>query len=293
MEPSTFISEFNRVLRRLDPINLEALRSREPACIRALVACRKNSRADVRNALEPYANRQITEDAEWVYDDFLLFAFLCAVIQFGEFKGTVEKLAAFRRRSEQGRKFTFLQDAERIAQSAAFAPNSMFTVVVADFLEKTVTDSGALRAAHREAVQANHDGRITAFEDTIARRCQEVVAEMSIDSSMSSSIVARHLWQRCRAVATIVYWLAIAAIAAGTAWLVWLYFFGSDKSSNWAEKMIAVGASGVLAWAYGGRRKGSTGLAYAFVWLLAGSKGRTAMIALNDGVSTKKSAEGS
>jgi len=280
MEPSPFIFEFNRVLRGLDPKDVRTLRSREPACIQALVACRKRAQSDARAALAQYASRPIAEDAEWIYDDFLLFAFLCVLVQFGDFRETIEKLVSFRRRSEQGRKLTFLQDAERIAQSDAFTVNSMFTVVIADLLEKPVSDSTVLCEAHRNAVRSAHTGRVTVFEQTIASRCQEVVAELSINSSMSSSVLARNLWRRCCFTAGAIYWFLLVVVAAATGWIYWLYFFGGDQSSSWAEKIIAVGATGLVFLIWASRKKVCATIAYTFIWILAGSSSRKAMQAL-------------
>lgn len=277
MEPSPFIFEFNRVLRGLDPTDVRPLRSREPACINALVACRKHSQSESRAALAQYASRPIAEDAEWIYDDFLLFAFLCVLVQFGDFRETIEKLVSFRRRSEQSRKQTFLQDAERIAQSNDFTANSMFTVVLADFLEKPVSDSTVLREAHRDAVQSAHNGRITAFEQAVASRCQEVIAELSINSSMSSSVIARNLWRRCYFTAGAIYVLLFAIVAAATGWTYWLYFFGGDQSSSWAEKIIAVGATGLVFLVWAGRKKVCATIAFSFIWILAGASSRKAM----------------
>lgn len=280
MEPSPFIGEFNRVLRGLDPTDMRFLRSREPSCIQALVACRKRCRSDAQSALEQYASRQIAEDAEWIYDDFLLFAFLCVLIQFGDFRDTVGKIVSFRRRSEQSRKLTFIQDAERIAQSNAFTANSMFAVVIADLLEKPVSDPAVLREAHRDAVQSAHNGRVTAFERTIASRCQEVVAELSINSSMSSSVIARNLWRRCCFTAAAIYWLLFTVVAVATGWIYWLYFFGGSRSSSWAEKVVAVGATGLAFLIWAGRKKGCANIAFTFIWILAGSSSRRAMQSL-------------
>ncbi len=280
MEPSPFISEFNRVLRGLDASDIGSLRSREPDCILALLACARNSRKDACEALSPYSNRKISDEAEWVHDDFLLFAFLCVLVRFGDFRETVEKLVSFRRRCEQSRKLTFLQDAERIAQSDQFTATSMFTVVIADLLERPVNDPAVLRQAHQEAVQSMHGQRINAFEEVIASRCQEVVAELSINSEMSSSVVARNLWKRCRFAAAAIYSSCLAVVAMATVWLVWLYFFGSEESSTWAEKLIAVGATGLVFLVWASRQRVRVAIAHFFVRVLTGAAGCRAMCSL-------------
>lgn len=290
MEPSPFIKEFNRVLRGLDPRELRSLRSREPDCILALLACVRNSRKDASDALSPYANRKIYDEAEWVHDDFLLFAFLCVLIRFGDFKETVGKLVSFRRRCEQSRKLTFLQDAERIVQSEKFVATSMFTVVIADLLERPVTDPAVLRHANQEAVQSAHSERVNAFEELISARCTEVIAELSINSEMSSSVVARNLWKSCRFAAAAIYVACLVVVAMATVCLVWLYFFGSEESSTWAEKLIAVGATGLvfLVWASGERVRAA--IAHFFVWAITGSTGYRAMRSLVGGNNKSSSA---
>ena len=80
MSTQPFIADFNRVLRGLSPRHLESLKLRELVCIRAIDASRRNCQRDAVAALEIYAKRQITDDAEWVYDDFLLFGFVCVMI---------------------------------------------------------------------------------------------------------------------------------------------------------------------------------------------------------------------
>jgi hypothetical protein len=287
MESSPFISEFNRVLRGLNPNDVRSLRSREPDCILALQACIRNSRKDAYDALSLYTNRKISDEAEWVHDDFLLFAFLCVLIRFGEFRETVEKLVSFRRRCEQSRKLTFLQDAERIAQSEQLVATSMFTVVIADLLERPISDPAVLRHAHQEAVQSALNERVNAFEELIAARCKEVIAELSINSEMSSSVVARNLWKACRFAAAAIYSSCLAVVAIITGWVSWLYFFGSEESSTWAEKLIAVGATGLVFLVWASRERVRVAIAHFFVWAITGAAGYRAMRSLVGGQSEK------
>ena len=148
------------------------------------------------------------------------------------FTEAVAKVVAFRRQHEQGKDVAFLQEAERMASSRALLSSSMYSVVIADLLERQLGDVADVRAAHREATRVRHNGRAMAFEDAIAARCQEVVAELSIVSAMLSSVVARHLWRRCRLVALTLHALLLAIVASGCCWLLWLYFFGDERSSS-------------------------------------------------------------
>ena len=281
MSGSTFISEFNRAIRGLDALDISSLRHRELSCIEALQACNNSSRTRAKSALDPYEKRQQTEDADWVYDDFLLFSLLCCFVKFGEFEEMLRRLVSLRRRNEQGKRFTFIQDAERVLQERTFSAHSMFTVVISDLLEIEVTDSSVIRSAHAEAAQMPLETQVTIFEEAIGERCKEIIAELSISSSMSSSVVVRNLWRRTRGVAMIAYLSVITTITCVLAVTIWLSFFGGTELSSTAGKIISLGAIGVVAYLWRIKGIGYNGCAYFLIWLAAGKAGYQAMRSFN------------
>ena len=236
----TFILCFKRALRGLPIIDLPN-REKDIACVKAIHATCKGSASRAKIALANLAARRLSEDSDWAFDDFLLFAFLCSTRRFVSHAGFIETLISFRLAKENHQERDLISVARAILSDETSSVASIYWVVTCDVCGLPIQGVEHKRSALNQAITISCSSDANIFERIIAERCKEIMCGLSLDSDYPASVIAVTLSNRCCFIARFSYLILCSLVTF--IWLFVAYFllFAPQSESDLAGKLLSLG----------------------------------------------------
>jgi len=185
--------------------------------------------------------RRIADDADWVYDDYLIFSLCAGVRRFSGEPGFLRQVLDERRKIQ-----TNAEDRELIDEFAKLLDRghkpagSPVLVVGRFFADDLGHATEELVSAYQWAIKSLARPNAGEFSRIVSTKAVDVVIECLPISAAIPSVFLRHFEWRARQIA-----IGVHATLCGTALLVWCYLggyylFGSGTGADLAEKLFSM-----------------------------------------------------
>lgn len=237
------------LLGKLPSTTAAGLSQRGRITMQALHAIATGGSGEFAVAFQEISRRQITDDADWLYDDYLLFALIVGKRRFGADGQFLSKVLDQRRKVQGSHGRELLDDFEKLMSqdTAAHSP----VLLVGTFLSGQLGHrSDGLIAAYRLATSALFDPRASEFLRILAMRTVDLVVECSPMSDAIPAVFWRTFQCRATRIAQFTHFLLCVLVAFIWCYLGAYFLFGSGAIATWAEKLfgmsLVIAPSGVL-----------------------------------------------
>lgn len=220
--------------------NTGRLDERQRITVASMDALKAKDAGAFKQVYDEIGRRQINDEADWIFDDYLMFCLACGAIRFGLNPNFVQKALAQRRRIQGDSEKVVVSPLEHFLEQPERQSSSPLSVVARETAGKSSFDEATLRDAYREAV------RWTAAEDS--NEFRRLIAYAAIDMAFARSalldaapaVFAKRFRQRVTRVAQVVYWMILLAAISGWTTLAWYYVFGVGRAAELAEKIFSM-----------------------------------------------------
>lgn len=184
--------------------------------------------------------RQINDEADWIFDDYLMFCLACGAIRFGLNPGFVQKALAQRRRIQGDAEKAVVNPLEHFLEQPERQSSSPLAVVARETAGKSGFDEATLRDAYREAVRWIAAEDSNEFRRLIAHAAIDVAFARSALLDSAPAVFDRRFRQRVARVAQATYWMILLIAIGGWTTLAWYYVFGVGRAAELAEKIFSM-----------------------------------------------------
>ena len=225
---------------RTPPSETAGLSQRGRITIKALRALAMGQNEEFSLAYEEICRRQISDDADWIYDDYLLFALILGKRRFAANGQFLSKVLEQRRKVQGPQGRDLLDDFEKLMANQRLEVDTPVLIVGSFLTGELGHHTDGLVSAYRLATRVLTDSRTSEFMKILSMRTVDLVVECSPISDAIPAVFWRTFERRASCVAQVVH--ASLSVIAVLAWcyLGAHYLFGSGAIATWAEKLFSM-----------------------------------------------------
>jgi hypothetical protein len=139
------------------PREIPGSNERDRITIAALRSIAVAERSIFESAYAEIRRRQITDQADWIFDDYLMFALLTAALRFSANLEFVQKVLETRRTVQSGIEAEITDDLLHLAKQHRVDPPSPVVFVGCHFAGQVPADEKALKTVYRTATRLFHN----------------------------------------------------------------------------------------------------------------------------------------
>lgn len=210
----------------------------------ALKAIADDSRENFAQVYTEIRRRKVQPDADWVFDNFLLFALTVGVLKFREDRAFLAEICRQRIALQQGAELELAQALEALIRDEMPSAHLDLVLVVKAAAGGTEFDKAMVKSAYVKAKKTLAAGGTDPFQVLIAQRAADLAFEHSDLASVSVNALTQRFKKRAAVVASVLFWLICLGCLSAFGWLLWYFFLGSGKAEAIADKLISLGVGG-------------------------------------------------
>lgn len=216
------------------------LDERQRLTIAAISALRAHDAATFRHVYDEIQRRRISEESDWIFDDYLMFCLSCGAVRFSLDPAFLHKALA-QRRTIQGDTEKAVVGAMQLFLDKPDGPTDSPLVLVARELSGRIKyDEDTLRDSYREAVRWIAADAHSEFRRLIGCCAMDLTITRSSLSEASSAQFMRGFARRVSRVAHVTYWGLLGLTTAGWGVITWYYLFGEGTGAKLAEQFFSM-----------------------------------------------------
>lgn len=208
--------------------------------VKALRALARNDNKEFSLAYEEICRRQISDEADWIYDDYLLFALILGKRRFGANGQFLAKVLDQRRKVQGAHGRELLDDFEKLMASQRLEPDTPVLLVGCFLAGELGHGTDGLVSAYRLATGMLTDARASEFMRILAMRTVDLVVECSPISDAIPAVFWRTFERRATCIAQFAHASLCVIVVLVWCYLGAHYLFGSGAISTWAEKLFSM-----------------------------------------------------
>lgn len=210
-----------------------------------LNATQSGDQREAKALLDELARRKITDDSDWVYDNFLLFACVAASKRFGLDTPMLGDVCRKRMSVQTGEESAITRTFQSLLDGQNDAPVRYLLLAFEVCGCVARPSDEVLSAAYKQALGVLADEGSTVFRKLVAAVARDrVVALKGLDDPdlrRNQGLFIQTAARRTRIVANVLYWVLLALVSIAWASAVYLYLLGSERSSGLVEKLLSLG----------------------------------------------------
>lgn len=194
-----------------------------------------------RTVYEDIQRRRLSEDADWIFDNYLLFVLACAAVRFNANRRFLLDVLGQRRSIQPS-----ADDSIGRALESFLADPKAATEIPLIFVAKHVSQSGpydesSIRRTYRHAVRILESSGESEFNRLIAVAAVDLAFDCSALSDTPASRFVQTMRARVQRIAAGAYWTLLLFVTGGWGFLAYRYFAAEDAFSRNIEKVFTVG----------------------------------------------------
>lgn len=222
------------------PADAARLDERQRLTIAAISALRAQDAAAFRHVYDEIQRRRISEESDWIFDDYLMFCLSCGVVRFGLDPTFLQKALA-QRRTIQGDAEKAVVGAMQLFLDKPDGPTDSPLVLVArELADRVKFDEGTLRDSYREAVRWIAADARAEFRRLIGCCAMDVTFTRSTLSEAASAQFMREFARKVSSIAHATYWGLLGLTTVGWGVITWYYLFGEGTGAKLAEQFFSM-----------------------------------------------------
>lgn len=185
--------------------------------------------------------RRISDDADWIYDDYLLFALCVGARRYSTDRDFLLQVLDQRRKVQGGpAERELIEEYVKLLDASAQCTGSP-VLIVGRFLAGDLGHAAKdFIPAYRRAISALARTDTSEFLRIVSVKAVDVVVECSPVSVAVPSVFWQNFERRSRQVAFAIYGLLCLVVALVWCYLGAHYLFGSGTAANVAEKLFSM-----------------------------------------------------
>lgn len=222
------------------PADAGRLDERQRLTIAAISALRAHDAAAFRQVYNEIQRRRISEESDWIFDDYLMFCLSCGAVRFGLDPAFLHKALA-QRRTIQGDAEKAVVGGMQLFLDKPDGPTDSPLVLVARELSGRIEyDEETLRNSYREAVRWIAADARAEFRRLIGCCAMDLTITRSSLSEASSEQFMRGFARKVSRVAHVTYWGLLGLTTVGWGVITWYYLFGEGTGAKLAEQLFSM-----------------------------------------------------
>lgn len=227
----------------------------------ALKAIADGNREAFAQAYAEIRRRKVQPDADWVFDNFLLFALTTGVLKFREDRAFLNEICRQRVAVQQGAELELVRGLEAVVRGETPPSQLGLALVVKAAAGTTEFDAAIVKGAYAQAKKLLATGSTDQFQLLMAQRAADLAFEHSVLASVSVSALVERFQKRASIVAAVLFWMLCLGCFSVFGWLLWYFFLGSGKAEAIADKLISLGVGGAPLVVFGAKKRIQTTIA--------------------------------
>lgn len=214
---------------------------RQRITLSALHALAAGDSSEFSAVYEDIQRRRISEDSDWIFDNYLLFALACAAVSFSADRRFLANVLGQRRSIQPSTDDSFGRALESFLNDPKAEIESPLI-----FVAKQVSHSGpfkenSIRKTYRHAVRVLESKDESEFNRLISLAAVGFAFDCSSLGDTPASILVQSVRTRVRRVALGIFWTLLLLLTVAWGLLAYRYFAAEDTFSRNAEKIFTTG----------------------------------------------------